>query len=160
MKLRFTVLFILFLVFEQANAIILPKNQLPAQPGKIIYSLAPRDIEKLTGRKMSLWQKLEWKILKNKVVKAFKKGDELTEKQQKQATASLILGLASFLLLFVPYLALLSIPLAIFAIILGIKSLKGNSNVKGIIGVVAGGFTILLFLLAVALLAAFLAGGF
>jgi len=71
----------------------------------------------------------------------------------------MILGIAGLILLFLPnILAIAGIGLGIAAFILGIKSLKGNSNTPGIVGLVAGSLTLLLTILAVVIAAAFLAG--
>lgn len=54
---------------------------------------------------------------------------------------------------------LAAIPLSIAALVLGIKSLKGNSNTAGVVGVVTGGVTIFLALLAIIYVIAVVAGG-
>jgi hypothetical protein len=57
----------------------------------------------------------------------------------------------------IPIFGLLCIPAAILAIVFGSKSLKGNSNTKGIIGVVTGGVTLAIILLAIIIVLAFFA---
>lgn len=122
--------------------------------------LKVKDVEMLTDRKMHLLERIQFKILQFKLSKKINANDdELTEKQKKQANLSFILGLSSIVLIFIPVIGVLALPAAILAIIFGSKSLKGNSNTKGIIGIVAGGVMILLFLVAIALLAVFLSGG-
>jgi hypothetical protein len=122
-----------------------------------------REVEKLMGKKMTLLQKIEFKLLQYKLRRM--KGDEpMTEKQKKQAQASMILGIASFVFLLlasvavIGFLGIFSLPAAILAVIFGAKSLKGNSNSQGIIGVVFGGLTLLLFVLAIILIAIAFAG--
>lgn len=115
-----------------------------------------RTIEKMTGKKLTLLDKVKLTLLKWKLSKLSDK-EEMTEKQKKQATASLILGIASFGLMFIPYVGILSIPAAILAIIFGVKSLKGNSNTKGIIGLAFGSATIVVIILLIIILAS---GGF
>lgn len=124
-------------------------------------SVTAKPLKSFMGKKPGRLQRLRWKLLQNKLVlKILKLGDEpMTERQRKQAKWSLTLGIASLALLFIPAIGILAIPAGVLAIIFGAKSLKGNSNSKGIIGIVLGGLTVLLFLIAIALLAAFLAGG-
>jgi hypothetical protein len=121
-----------------------------------------KDIEKITGKKLTLFQKIKFKILQKTLGKW--DGGEMTEKQKKKAKLSLIFGLGSIVLLlismlpFVAILGLLSIPAAITAIVLGAQSLKGNSNSEGIIGVVTGGITLALIMLALIVAIIFLSG--
>jgi hypothetical protein len=88
----------------------------------------------------------------------------ITEKQGKQAETSMILGISSIVMMLLsgvlPFIGLLCIPAAILAIIFGAQSLKGNSNTKGIVGVVTGGVTLAIIILAIIVLAVFFAGGF
>ena len=81
----------------------------------------------------------------------------MTERQKRQGKWSMILGLGSIVLLMIPYVNLIAIPAAITALVLGIKSIEGNSNTQGIIGIIAGGLTLALLIIAIALLAAFFA---
>ena len=99
---------------------------------------------------------------KNKLVaKAIKKGwlgeGEITERQKKWAKWSMILGIGSLVALFIPGVNLVAIPAAIEALVFGIKSVEGNSNTQGIIGIIAGGLTLVLLIAAIALLVAFFA---
>ena len=71
----------------------------------------------------------------------------------------MLCGFVSFIVLFISPLVLLAIPFGVLALVFGIQSLKGNSNAKAILGVVTGGLSILLFLVALAIVAAMLAGG-
>lgn len=95
------------------------------------------------------------------VAKAIKKGwlgeGEITERQKKWAKWSMILGIGSLVALFIPGVNLVAIPAAIVALVFGIKSVEGNSNTQGIIGIIAGGLTLVLLIVAIALLAAFFA---
>jgi len=104
-----------------------------------------RSIEKIKGKQLNLRERVAVAILKRKLRRAGGE-DEMTGKQKDWAITSMVLGLGSILCLFLPILSILAIPAAILAIIFGIKSLKGNSNTKGIIGVVAGSLVILLIL--------------
>ena len=122
-----------------------PAHQLP---------LTPALFQKMTGKHLSFLQRIEWKLLQKKLKKVAREHPELTEKQIKQGRASMIMGIASFVFLFIPGVALLSIPLAILGLIFGLKSIKGNSNAKGVVGVVFSGVTLFLILLAIILVAA------
>jgi hypothetical protein len=125
----------------------------PSQP-----SLKPKDIESVTGKKLTFLQKLELKLLLKKLKKA-KRQEGIDPKKENQALWSMILGLSSIVLLFIPLTIILAIPAAIAAIILGAISLKGNSSKKGIIGIIAGSVTLLTLIVAIAILAAIFSGG-
>lgn len=153
-----TLLLLLTFAFAHVSFAAFTPNSV-TEPAPVIGKIKAKDIERFTGKKLTLFQKLQLKIVQNKLIKkTLKLGDEpMTEHQRKQAKWSLITGIASIVLLFVPMLGILALPAAIIAIIFGAKSLRGNSNSKGIIGIVLGGVTVLLFLLAIIVLAAFFA---
>lgn len=142
-----------------SNAAVTPE---PTVPTIDLRKFKMKEIEKMTGKKLGFFQKIKLKILLT-AAKKFKDG-EMTEKQKKQATASMILGIGSIVLMLISsipiigFLGILCIPAAILALVFGIKSLKGNSNTKGIIGVVTGSVTLVLIALAVILLAILFAG--
>jgi hypothetical protein len=148
--------------FENSNAVVVPNGTMP--PKFDPFKIKARDIEKITGKKLTLFQKVKLKIAQT-VLKKYSNG-EITEKQRKQARISMILGLVGIGLLlislspFVGFLGILSIPAAILAVIFGSKSLKGNSNTEGVIGVVTGGVTLALILLVLVLVAIVLSSGF
>ena len=124
---------------------------LPPSVVKMIQLLSPREFEKATGKKLRLKDRIAYRILQWKLRK---KGHEvIDERQRKQGNLSLVFGIASVVFLFIPVLGILSPGLAIAAVVLGIMSLKGNSNTAGIVGIICGGTTIFLFLLAIAVLA-------
>lgn len=83
-----------------------------------------------------------------------KKSGTFTAKQKDWAVTSFVLGLCSFGLIFLGAgLALLAIPAAVLAIVFGTKSLKGNANTLGILGVILGGlFLALMIALIIALI--------
>jgi hypothetical protein len=145
-----------------ADAAVAPNTV--ASPKPDFTKIKAKDIERITGKKLTLFQKVEIKIAQ-KILKKLS-DEEMSEKQKKQADASLILGIGSLTLLLlsglVSVFGLLCIPAAILAIVFGSKSLKGNSNTKGIIGVVTGGVTLAVILLAIIIILAFFAswGGF
>ena len=88
----------------------------------------------------------------------------MTGKQKKLARVSMILGFLSVVLLMLSltatlgFLGLFSIPAGVLAIIFGSKSLRGNKNTEGILGVVSGGLTIGIIVLAIIVF--FASGGF
>jgi hypothetical protein len=151
-----TLLFFLFFA-SLSYAAVTPE---PVKPVFDLTTIKVKDFEKLTGKKLSFFQKVKFKILQKVLRKV--KGGELTDKQKQQARASMILGIASFVLLllssvaFIGIAGILCIPAAILAVILGAKSLKGNSNTQGIVGVVTGGVTLALIVLALILVVLFL----
>ncbi|MGZ5255565.1 MAG: hypothetical protein ACXWCT_14235, partial [Flavitalea sp.] len=65
-----------------------------------------------------------------------KQDSKITARQKRQARWSLILGLISFAFLFMPFAMFIAFPAAIGGLIFGIKSVDGNSNAQGIIGIV------------------------
>jgi uncharacterized membrane protein HdeD (DUF308 family) len=96
--------------------------------------------------------------LAQKILKKYS-DDEMTARQRKQGRISMILGILGLAFLFISlspvlgFLGILAIPSAILAIVFGSRSLKGNSNSEGIIGVITGGITIALFIIVVIVVA-------
>jgi hypothetical protein len=140
-----------------ADAAVAPNAVVPHKPD--FTKIKAKDIERITGKKLTLFQKVELKIAQ-KLLRKWS-DDEMTDKQKQQAETSLILGISSLALLLlsgvISIFGLLCIPAAILAIVFGGKSLKGNSNTKGIIGVVTGGVTLAIILLAIIIVLAFFA---
>ena len=134
-----------------SNAIVTPN--LPPAPNVDPFKIKPKDVEKITGKKLGLFQKMKL-TLAQKILKKYS-NDEMTTKQKKQARTSMILGILGLAFLFISlspfvgFMGILSIPLAILAIIFGSKSLKGNSNSEGKIGVITGAATLGLIIVAV-----------
>jgi len=121
---------------------------------KQFLSLTPREYQKLTGRKLKLKEKIGLKILQWKFKRKMK--DQASPEQLKRGRLSLIFGLIAVVLvcvaLVVPagILVLISLGSAIAGFVLGISSLKGNSNGPGIIGLVFSSLVLFLFLLFIA----------
>lgn len=156
MKSAKLISFLILTLFSLASyAAVTPADPVPAKAS--FKKVTAKEVEKLTGQKLTAFEKLKLKIVQSKVArKLLKFGDEpMTEQQKKWAKWSLLLGLSSialFFIAFIPYIsiiALLMIPASILAVIFGIKSLKGNSNSKGIIGIVTGGSVILITLIGI-----------
>ena len=161
MKINKPLLLLLALFLSiYSNAVLAPVPSAPSQFDP--FKIKPRDIEKLTGKKLTLFQKIKLTIAQH-ALRKYSAG-EVTPKQKKQARLSMILGFLGLALLFVSlapflgFLGLLSIPAAILAVIFGSKSLRGNSNTEGILGVVTGGLTIVIIVLVLILVAVAFSG--
>lgn len=161
MRVFAIILTALFLLAAPALNATAPVS-VPAKQKFDLTTITPKQVEELTGKKLTFFQRIKLKILQ-KALKKYRDAD-ITEQQKKQATISMILGISSIALLLISsvavigFLGILSIPAAVLALVFGIKSLKGNSNTKGIIGVVMGGVTIGLFLIALLLILIFFTG--
>jgi hypothetical protein len=150
MKLLLT-FFVLLMGYSTRNCLA---ATVPSDPIPLIKSMKAGDLEKVTGKKLNLWQKVKFEAAKRVMMIRMKEKGEMTEKQRRQSIVSMILGICSLVFLFLPGIAILSIPAAILAVIFGIMSLKGNSNAKGIVGIVTGGLVLLLLLVVLAWVAA------
>ena len=111
------------------------------------------------GRKLSFKEKLVMRFLKFKSKSGLLVSGEPTEKQRKLGRISLIFGISIFVLLLLANaiaalsaVAILTLPLAIAGLILGIQSLKGNSHTAGVLGVVLSGAYFALLIIGVLLL--------
>ena len=85
-----------------------------------------------------------------------KEGETVDPKLLKLGRLSLIFGIIALVFIFIPVgvIALLGLGCAIAGLVLGIKSLKGNSNVPGLLGVVFSSLVLVLLLVAIAVVAA------
>jgi len=101
-----------------------------------IRSVKLKDIEKIIGKKLSIKEKIIFRLLQKRMTKRI--GDTELAKRKKLGIISLICGICSLVFVFIPGVAIITPGLAIAAIILGILSLKGNTNVPGIIGMSLG----------------------
>ncbi|MBX9783052.1 MAG: hypothetical protein K2X48_07150 [Chitinophagaceae bacterium] len=110
-------------------------------------------------KKPGLLNRLAQKLIERKFKKLYRKADQ--EKGEGLALTSLILGALSLVFLFlgVEVLFFAGIGAAIAAIILGFVSKKkgGGKDWKAIVGISLGFTTILLLLIAIAIVAAFIA---
>ena len=112
------------------------------------------------NKKLNLIERTALRILQKKIVKKLDKAGSI-EKQKKQGRISMILGLLSFALLFIPFGLWLALPIGIVALIFGIKSVNGNNNVESIVGIVASGITLSLYLIvAIVMMTIALSTGF
>lgn len=111
-------------------------------------SLSPREYERATGNKLKWKEKIVYKVVKWKMKKKMR--SEPTEKQKTLGVISLAFGVLAVALIFVPSaVGLLGVLFAIAGFVLGLKSLKGNSNAPGLIGLILSSAVILLVILAV-----------
>lgn len=123
---------------------------------KQFLSLTPREYQKLTGKKLTLKEKVGLKSLQWKVKRKMK--DQATPEQLRFGRLSLIFGLVAIVLLFVALitpvgiLVLISLVSGIAGYVLGISSIKGNSNGPGIIGLVLSSMVLFAFLLFIAVI--------
>jgi hypothetical protein len=144
-------------------AVVLPTNAMelannaPANtiPIEKIASMKTKEAEKILGRKLILKEKIAFKIVQHKIKKDLKAREK--GKPSKGQTA-FILSLIGLGLLFVPYLALASIPIAIIAIIQGAKAKKEDPNDKKaktaiILGIVTLGLFVLALIAVIIILA-------
>ena len=115
--------------------------------------LTPKKYQEITGKKMTFKQKISFSILKAKLKKQLP--DEKVEgKKSNLGLLSLIFGGAAFLTVFISSIAVISFPLAVAAIVLGILGLsKTKGDTKSIIGLVLGSVFLLLGLAAIAIFA-------
>jgi len=148
---------LLFSLFLTLNSFAVVTSNIPGPPKFDPLKIKPKDVEKITGKKLAFFQKMKLKLAQ-KVLKKYSDG-EITARQKKQARASMIFGILGLAFLFISlspflgFLGILSIPSAILAIIFGSRSLKGNSNSEGKIGVITGAATLGLIIVAVIVIA-------
>ncbi|MEJ7912009.1 MAG: hypothetical protein WKF70_02555 [Chitinophagaceae bacterium] len=114
-----------------------------------------------SAKKSSFVERLKLRLIQKTLLrKLVSERGEPTDRQKRQGKASMILGISSIVALVIPGVNLLAIPAAIVAIVLGAISLKGNSNSQGIVGLVTGSVTVLLFILFIIVVLTILGNGF
>ena len=144
-------------VLPQANiesVIDPPKTTIPLDR---IASMKTKEAQKILGRKMTLKEKIAFKITQYKIKKALKNKEK--GKASKGQTA-FILSLISLCVLFIPYLSIAAIPLAIVGIVMGAQAKKENPNDKKantaiILGIITLGLVVLAIIFIIAILASF-----
>ncbi len=126
----------------------LPLN-LNAMALQEFLNLTPKKYQELTGKRMTFKQKLAFYLLKGKLKKQL--SNDKTSHSTDIGLLSLIFGGGAFVLAIIPYIGLLSVPLAIAAIILGIIGLgRKKGDTKSIIGLVLGSVFLLLIIVLIA----------
>ena len=126
----------------------------PAPMDRIV-KMKIKEVEKLLGRKMSLKEKLAFKIAQLKLKKELKTKAE--DKSSKGQTA-FVLSLIGLCLLLVPYGFLASLPLGIVGLVMGSQAKKenpgdGKAKTAIILSLVTLGVIALAVLLAIAIIA-------
>lgn len=133
------------------NAALIPAT-VPDHPVRMIYptdfsKISIKNIQQLIGRKLTLKEKLSLKLLQWKM--KYSHGKKVDNSSSLGRTA-FMLGLASLILLLIPYLGILSIPAAIAAIITGSKAKRENpGDTKAKTGIILGIITLGLIILAI-----------
>lgn len=109
--------------------------------------LSPREYEKATGNKLKWKEKIVYRIVKAKLKKNTR--SEPTEKQKMLGFLSFVFGLLAIGFAFIPSgIGIISILFAVAGLVLGIKSLKGNSNLMGLLGLILSGAVLFVIILA------------
>ena len=126
---------------------------------KKIVSLSPREFEKATGRHLNFKERIIYRLLQTKLRLQFKHPDNpaMNPKAENQAQLSLIFGIGAFVVGILggllPFIGILSIPLAIAAIVYGAISVKKVQHKgKAIWGMILGGSYLFLLLIAIIVL--------
>ena len=131
--------------------------QKPILPIDKIASMKSNEVEKILGRKLTLKEKIAFKIAQLKFKKEFKPNKEGTSSKGDRAfTISLI----SLCILILPFGILMSIPLAIVGMTMGTKARKENKNDgKAKTAIILSSITLGLIVLTTILVAIILASG-
>jgi hypothetical protein len=160
------VLTFIFLVFStetfSSSVVTLPgrtKVQSIENSLSNILSLKIKDLEKITGKKLSLKEKIELKLLKFTLNKRLRKIG-LQKEETNKGQLALIFGIIGLASLLIPYVALIALPCAIIAIVLGYSARREDPNNKKaktaiVLGWVTIGIFIVALIIAVAILATF-----
>jgi len=161
------VLFIGSSFSSQAIATILPPTltssvstvQKDPAPMDRIAKMKIKEAEKLLGRKLTLKEKIAFKIAQLKLRKGLKAKAEGTSSKGQTAFVLSLIGLC---LLIVPYAGIASLPLAIIGLVMGSQAKKANpddtkAKTAIILSIVTLGLIVLAFLLVIAIIAS---GGF
>lgn len=109
----------------------------------------------LSSKKISLRDKIVLKLIKWKLIKQVANVEDINH-LKKLGRLSLIFASIGVICILIPVglVALIGLGSSIAGFILGVKSLKGNSNTPGIIGLVLSSLVILLLILGTVLLLA------
>ena len=119
-------------------------------------ALTPQKYQELTGSKLNFSQRIAFAILKSKLKKQLL-ADKTPAHKTNLGTMSIILGGGAFLVALIPVVGIISIAMAIGAIVLGIIGLgRKKGDTKSIIGLVLGSVFLLLI---IAVVAAFASSG-
>lgn len=118
--------------------------------------LTPKKYYELTGKKLTLKEKLAFTILKSKLKKQLP-DDKDVPRKNNLGMLSLLFGAGAWVFAFIPAIGIISLGFAVAAVVLGILGLgRKKGDAKSIIGLVLGGLFLLLVVVAIA---AFASGG-
>jgi len=130
---------------------------LPKDLSRILFAKT-RDIEKIIGQKLSLKEKIGLKIFKIRLRKELR-NHNLTNDQTDKGQLAMILGIIGLAALLIPYTALISLPCAIAALIIGYKARRQDPlNKKARTAITLGWITIGIFIVALIIVVAILSG--
>ena len=161
MKIRLAIFVLLFSSIEvfpanipssKSNIGLSEQIIIPAISLSTLSMMKINEVEKTIGRKLKLKEKIAFKIVQWKIRKELKQNKNAVE--DKRGKTALTLGICGAVALFIPFLNLASIPLAILAIVIGNKAKREDpKNKKARTGVTLGIAT-LAFLIVIGLIVA------
>ena len=158
MKKYFVLLVVTFLYCSAESATISPLTNIssaytnPVNPMQQFSTLSVKEVQKLAGRKLKLKERIAFKIFQWKLKKDLKSPKK--EGETDKGKTALTLGICAAVALFIPFVNLASIPLAILAIVIGSKAKKEDpKNKKARTGVTLGIAT-LAFIIVIGLIVA------
>lgn len=112
--------------------------------------LTPKKYYELTGKKMTLKEKLAFTILQSKLKKHLP-DDKDVPRKNNLGMLSLLFGAGAWVFAFIPAIGVISLGFAVAAVVLGILGLgRKKGDTKSIIGLVLGGLFLLLVVVAIA----------
>ena len=122
-----------------------------------VISLRSKEVEKILGRRLSLKEKIQWKILRWYSARHDRPALGPRDEASRSETA-LVLGIVAIVTLFIPYAVIVSIPCAIAALIIGYAVRREHpENKKARTAIVLGWVSIALAVLALVIAVAVLA---
>jgi hypothetical protein len=136
-----------------------PVRQASAIPGVPLdfSKLSIKQIQKLIGRKLTLKERIGFKLYRWMGKRNIHPKPRETGKSSPGKTA-MILGIIAIGIFFVPYAGLLSLPLGILALVLGYKARRMDpADRKAVTAIILGWITMALIVIALALAVAFVA---
>ncbi len=120
-----------------------------------VASMKMKEAEKILGRKFTLKEKIAFKIAQHKIKK------EATKEKGKpsKGQTAFILSLIGLCILFIPYLSIAALPLAIIGLVMGSQAKKTNPDDKKaktaiILSIITLGLFALALILVILILAA------
>ena len=120
-----------------------------------IASMKTKEAEKILGRKFTLKEKIAFKIAKYKL----KKDIRAKENGKSKGQTAFILSLIGLCVLFLPYVSIAALPLAIIGLVMGAQAKKANPDDKKaktaiILSIITLGIFALALILVILILAA------